>query len=213
MILNKEVMKNSSKQSVRFDNLFWRVFFGVPNSQVFATHCKIRYFLHERFLNGSSRQKWIFLLLERQGICKLFEIVLLWVLITPNCVFWYSTLVFVPLDLWRQQFLSLVTRSLLHFLLCYWKRETNGFLFGFTFVQSLKPALKVFFLTNWNNIGNRKRTKVWIRLRFQKWLDNTLMSKTSTKRPKLRVAVVKFHQWSVLLTLFEIFIFCPKIQL
>ena len=140
MILNKEVMKNSSKQSVRFDNLFWRVFFGVPNSQVFATHCKIRYFLHERFLNGSWRQKWIFLLLERQGICKLFEIVLLWVLITPNCVFWYSTLVFVPLDLWRQQFLSLVTRSLLHFLLCYWKRETNGFLFSFTFVQSLKPA-------------------------------------------------------------------------
>ena len=31
-----------------------------------------------------------------------FKIVLLWVLITPNCVFWYGTLVFVPLDLWRQ---------------------------------------------------------------------------------------------------------------
>ena len=28
-------------------------FFGVANSQVFATHCKIRYFLHEIFLNGS----------------------------------------------------------------------------------------------------------------------------------------------------------------
>ena len=121
-----------SDSTICFDEFFW----GVANSQVFATHCKIRYFLLEIFLNGSSRQKWIFLLLERQGICKLFEIVLLWVLITPNCVFWYSTLVFVPLDLWRQQFLSLVTRSLLHFLLCYWKRETNGFLFGFTFVQS-----------------------------------------------------------------------------
>ena len=41
--------------------------------------------------------------------------------------------------------------------------------------------------------GTIKGQRSQLGLDFKKWLDDTLMSKTSTKSPKLRLAVVKFH--------------------
>ena len=69
---------------------------------------QFRHFVLTKFISRStfrnSFEKFV-IFMENVVTRKLlvaFKIVLLWVLITPNCVFWYSTLVFVPLDLWRQ---------------------------------------------------------------------------------------------------------------